>query len=309
MATPYGLTYGLAQLGSQAMPQYYAAQARDLESQKQQMGVEALREQMAQRRAAADRESQQAQLDAELQGAYHGLIRRDYETASKHLGIPIREDVDGNFIVTDPTSGTERKTSRGEMFNALAGGDQLARWYQNIQTQEAQAARFEQVVESRLEQERLRQAEMTRREELKQRETTERSLEVARIRSLQKTGGRAGSMGAVLQRIEDRAKNLMSLNPNLSYEEAKDMAYREEGMSRDQRQALVSRVNLHNSLRNAGRFKEADKMLEEIQKMFPSFVPKESPKPETPKTGGNTPRPGYKFVKLRDGRTIEVKIK
>lgn len=54
MATPYGLTYGLAQLGSQAMPQYYAAQARDLESQKQQMGVEALREDMAAKRRAQE---------------------------------------------------------------------------------------------------------------------------------------------------------------------------------------------------------------------------------------------------------------
>jgi hypothetical protein len=155
MATPYGLTYGLAQLGSQMMPQYYAAQSRDLQAQKEQLGVEALREQMAQRRAATDRESQQAQLDAELQGAYQGLIRRDFEKASKHLGIPIREDVDGDFIITDPQTGTERKTARGEMFNALAGGESLARWYQNLQTQDAKADVVAKQYEGQMERQRL----------------------------------------------------------------------------------------------------------------------------------------------------------
>lgn len=52
--TPYGLTYGLAQLGSQAMPQYYAAESRALKSETDRMGVEALREDMAAKRRAQE---------------------------------------------------------------------------------------------------------------------------------------------------------------------------------------------------------------------------------------------------------------
>lgn len=54
MATPYGLTYGLAQLGSQMMPQYYAAESRALKSETDRMGVEALREDMAAKRRAQE---------------------------------------------------------------------------------------------------------------------------------------------------------------------------------------------------------------------------------------------------------------
>ena len=52
--TPYGLTYGLAQLGSQMMPQYYAAESRALKSETDRMGVEALREDMAAKRRAQE---------------------------------------------------------------------------------------------------------------------------------------------------------------------------------------------------------------------------------------------------------------
>ena len=47
--TPYGLTYGLAQIGSQAMPQYYAAQSRALKSETDQMEAQALQQQIQQR--------------------------------------------------------------------------------------------------------------------------------------------------------------------------------------------------------------------------------------------------------------------
>lgn len=50
----YGTTYGLAQLGSQMMPQYYAAESRALKSETDRMEVEQLREDMAAKRRAQE---------------------------------------------------------------------------------------------------------------------------------------------------------------------------------------------------------------------------------------------------------------
>ena len=141
--TPYGLTYGLAQLGSQMMPQYYAAQSRALKSETDQMEAQALQQQIQQRDMTMARSKQEAvakdkeaELKRHLEGARLGLIRRDFNMASQYLGAPIEEDADGNYLVTDPNSGKKYKTPRGEMHAALAGGEELARWSQNVFTQE-----------------------------------------------------------------------------------------------------------------------------------------------------------------------------
>ena len=147
--TPYGLTYGLAQLGSQMMPQYYAAQSRALKSETDQMEAQALQQQIQQRDMIMARSKQEAaakdkeaELKRHLEGARLGLIRRDFNMASQHLGVPIEEDADGNYLVTDPNSGKKYKTLRGEMHAALAGGDELARWSQNVFTQEEASRRL-----------------------------------------------------------------------------------------------------------------------------------------------------------------------
>ena len=141
--TPYGLTYGLAQLGSQMMPQYYAAQSRALKSETDQMEAQALQQQnqmrdmtMARYEQEAEAKGKDAELKRHLDGVRTSLLRRDYNRASEYLGAQIEEDVDGNYLVTDPNSGKKYKTLRGEMHAALAGGDELARWSQNVFTQE-----------------------------------------------------------------------------------------------------------------------------------------------------------------------------
>ena len=146
--TPYGLTYGLALIGSQAMPQYYAAQSRALKSETDQMEAQALQQQIQQRDMTMARSKQEAEAkdkDAELKrhldGVRTSLLRRDYSRASEYLGAPIEEDADGNYLVTDPNSGKKYKTLRGELHAALAGGDELARWSQNVFTQEEASRR------------------------------------------------------------------------------------------------------------------------------------------------------------------------
>ena len=141
--TPYGLTYGLAQLGSQMMPQYYAAQSRALKSETDQMEAQALQQQnqmrdmtMARYKQEAEAKGRDAELKRHLDGVRTSLLRRDYNRASEYLGAQIEEDVDGNYLVTDPNSGKKYKTLRGELHAALAGGDELARWSQNVFTQE-----------------------------------------------------------------------------------------------------------------------------------------------------------------------------
>ena len=141
--TPYGLTYGLAQLGSQMMPQYYAAQSRALKSETDQMEAQALQQQnqmrdmtMARYKQEAEAKDKDAELKRHLDGVRTSLLRRDYNRASEYLGAQIEEDGDGNYLVTDPHSGKKYKTLRGELHAALAGGDELARWSQNVFTQE-----------------------------------------------------------------------------------------------------------------------------------------------------------------------------
>lgn len=54
MAGRYGLTYGLAKIGTEMMPAYYAAQARDMQAKKDAMGIEALQQEMERRRRASE---------------------------------------------------------------------------------------------------------------------------------------------------------------------------------------------------------------------------------------------------------------
>ena len=147
--TPYVLTYVLAHLGSQMMPQYYAAQSRALKSETDQMEAQALQQQIQQRDMTMDRYKQEAEakgkeaeLKRHLDGVRTSLLRRDYNRASEYLGAPIEEDADGNYLVTDPNSGKKYKTLRGELHAALAGGDELARWSQNVFTQEEASRRL-----------------------------------------------------------------------------------------------------------------------------------------------------------------------
>lgn len=147
--TPYGLTYGLAQLGSQMMPQYYAAQSRALKSETDQMEAQALQQQIQQRDMTMARYKQEAQakdkeaeLKRHLEGARMGLIRRDFNMASQYLGVPIEEDANGDYLITDPNSGKKYKTRRGEMHAALAGGTELANWSRNVFTQEETTKRL-----------------------------------------------------------------------------------------------------------------------------------------------------------------------
>jgi len=147
--TPYGLTYGLAQLGSQMMPQYYAAQSRALKSETDQMEAQALQQQIQQRdmtmarsKQEAEAKDKEAELKRHLEGARMGLIRRDFNMASQHLGVPIEEDENGDYLVTDPNSGKKYKTLRGEMHAALAGGTELANWSRNVFTQEETTKRL-----------------------------------------------------------------------------------------------------------------------------------------------------------------------
>lgn len=97
--------YRLGQLGSRAMPEFYAAQARELEAQKQRMGVEQLGEQMARSRELQQRqditwEQQQADRQAEMQraeqersvkqqklGAMDAFWRRDPEKMKQVLDL------------------------------------------------------------------------------------------------------------------------------------------------------------------------------------------------------------------------------
>ena len=146
--TPYGLTYGLAQIGSQAMPQYYAAQSRALKSETDQMEAQALQQQIQQRdmtmdryRKEAEAKDRNAELERHLEGARLGLIRRDFNMASQYLGVPIEEDENGDYLITDTNSGKKFKTSRGEMHSALAGKEELAQWARGLQTQEGQYER------------------------------------------------------------------------------------------------------------------------------------------------------------------------
>ena len=152
--TPYGLTYGLAQLGSQMMPQYYAAQSRALKSETDQMEAQALQQQIQQRdmimdryRKEAEAKDKEAELKRHLEGARLGLIRRDFNMASQHLGVPIEEDENGDYWITDPNSGKKFKTPRGEMYSALAGGTELAQWARNVFTQEEMTKRLGDAVQ------------------------------------------------------------------------------------------------------------------------------------------------------------------
>ena len=147
--TPYGLTYGIAQLGSQMMPQYYAAQSRALKSETDQMEAQALQQQIQQRDMTMARSKQEAaakdkeaELKRHLDGVRNSLLRRDYSRASEYLGAPIEEDKDGNYLVTDPNSGKKYKTLRGELHAALAGGAELADWSRNVFTQEEATRRL-----------------------------------------------------------------------------------------------------------------------------------------------------------------------
>ncbi len=147
--TPYGLTYGLAQIGSQAMPQYYAAQSRALKSETDQMEAQALQQQIQQRDMTMARSKQEAvakdkeaELKRHLDGVRMGLIRRDFNMASQYLGVPIEEDANGDYLITDPNSGKKYKTLRGEMHAALAGGEELAQWSRNVFTQEEATRRL-----------------------------------------------------------------------------------------------------------------------------------------------------------------------
>jgi len=154
--TPYGLTYGLAQLGSQMMPQYYAAQSRALKSETDQMEAQALQQpnqmrdmNMARYEQEAEAKDKEAELKRHLEGARMGLIRRDFNMASQHLGVPIEEDANGDYLITDPNSGKKFKTSRGEMHSALAGKEELAQWARGLQTQEGQYERQVRAAEDR----------------------------------------------------------------------------------------------------------------------------------------------------------------
>lgn len=105
--------YRLGQLGSRAMPEYYAAQARALEAQKQRMGVEQLGEQMARSRELQQRqditwEQQQSDRELEMQqaaqdravkqqkaDAWDAYIKRDREKMKATLDLDDFEFGDG----------------------------------------------------------------------------------------------------------------------------------------------------------------------------------------------------------------------
>jgi len=97
---------------------------------------------MARSKQEAEAKDKEAELKRHLEGARMGLIRRDFNMASQHLGVPIEEDADGNYLVTDPNSGKKYKTRRGEMHAALAGGTELANWSRNVFTQEETTKRL-----------------------------------------------------------------------------------------------------------------------------------------------------------------------
>lgn len=154
--TPYGLTYGIAQIGSQAMPQYYAAQSRALKAETDQMEAQALQQQIQQRdmtmassKQEAEAKAKEAELKRHLEGARLGLIRRDFNMASQYLGVPIEEDENGDYLITDTNSGKKFKTPRGEMHSALAGKEELAQWARGLQTQDGQYERLEKAAADR----------------------------------------------------------------------------------------------------------------------------------------------------------------
>ena len=309
--TPYGLTYGLAQIGSQAMPQYYAAQSRALKSETDQMEAQALQQQIQQRDMTMARYRQEAKAKAEedelkrqLEGARMGLIRRDFKMASQHLGVPIEEDANGDYLITDPNSGKKFKTLRGEMHSALAGGEELAQWARGLQTQEGQYERMERAAENR-----AKAAEEKYNRDLAKKEIDLKNRLI--LREFEQ-GGRLKMLLARTnvdkRKLTNQMRNYLELSKR--FQEQGDPDFDERalqtafpGYNKPQADAVKLLLSIAGEKM---RTYDIDGARVAIEKAFGQYKPPLAPRPKTKPTDGKTKPTDGPLVAKIDGKTVKL---
>ena len=219
--------YRLGQLGSRMMPEYYAAQASELEAQKQRMGVEALGEEMARARDAyvrqdvmqqrqditweqqqADRQAklQQAEQEkarkAQVEGAMDAFWKRDAESMKKVLELDDFQFGDG-AVKLRGKNGQEYEVPNAEFVAGMTGdANAYTRALElDIKREREERARLQADASIAVSRQRIKESE-------------------ERIKRGFSGGGRSGSSGEVgTQTFKSRVATLV----NKGYEKAEAM--------------------------------------------------------------------------------------